>query len=181
MAKQTSSTKKLKKSSVKKKIGAKDRIWENFAKELRELIPKLDSEGLAFLVEQARVHLYNMQVDELNRAAHAADTASARAKKVKIAASGAQKGRLSFDSNESGTHFYLNYNNDNAIFSKEEITALVKLVYGGETELEVHERLYNWLYRERRDIFSFIPIADKFDDHIKALAKLIKKDFKMKK
>jgi hypothetical protein len=181
MTKQISSAKKAKKTAGTKKTGAKDRIWENFAKELRDLIPKLDAEGLAFLVEQARVHLYNMQVDELNKAAHAADTASARAKNVKAAVSGGKKGRLSFDSNESGTHFYLNYNNDNAIFSKDEITSLVKLVYGGETDMEVHERLYNWLYRERRDVFSFIPIADKFDDHIKALAKLIKKDFKLKR
>jgi hypothetical protein len=37
------------------------------ARELRSLIPRLDAEGLVFLIEQAQVHLYNMQVDELNR------------------------------------------------------------------------------------------------------------------
>jgi hypothetical protein len=42
---------------------------ESLVKELKSLIPRLDSEGLAFLVEQAKIHLYNMQVDELNKTA----------------------------------------------------------------------------------------------------------------
>ena len=40
---------------------------ESLAKELRSLIPKLDEEGLTFLIEQAHIHLYNLQVDSLNK------------------------------------------------------------------------------------------------------------------
>ena len=35
--------------------------------ELAALLPQLDEEGLAFLLEQAKVHLHNMEVDRLNR------------------------------------------------------------------------------------------------------------------
>ena len=65
------------KKPVKKTKTAKSTKKEStdrnaMAAELRGLIPRLDEEGLVYLVEQARIHLYNMQVDEHNRAVIAA-------------------------------------------------------------------------------------------------------------
>jgi hypothetical protein len=74
---------------AKQKNGSAD--TSALAKELRLLIPKLDVEGLSFLVEQAKVHLYNMQVDKINRAeiaraeTAAAEVESASAKTVRKA------------------------------------------------------------------------------------------------
>ena len=56
-----------KKTANAAKTAPKDSEKDTLAKELRSLIPKLDTEGLRFLIEQANVHLYNMQVDVLNR------------------------------------------------------------------------------------------------------------------
>ncbi|MDR2185657.1 MAG: hypothetical protein LBO80_08365 [Treponema sp.] len=53
------------------------------AGELRSLIPRLDAEGLSFLIEQAQVHLYNMQVEELNKAVVRAESAAAKPAKRK--------------------------------------------------------------------------------------------------
>jgi len=166
-----------------KQTGSKDGQRESLAAELKKLIPNLDAEGLAFLVEQARVHIHNMRVDELNKAALEADedeesggksarkTGSSRGKQNAI------DGGLSIRGTESGSSFYLHYRNDDIMFSRNEMTHLVKIVNGKGSSLEIRERLYNWFDRERRDIFSVVPIADKFDERLKALLALIKKSF----
>jgi len=165
---------------------------ESLAKELRGLIPRLDSEGLAFLVEQARIHLYNMQADELNRAAEAAEAAraaGAAAERGKPPAGKAGRSRGSsraagdnfrIDTTESGSSYYLHYRNDEVMFSRDEMIRLVKIANGEGTDIEIRERLYNWFDRERTDVFACVPMKDKFDERLKALAALIKKTFKLR-
>ena len=175
-------------NAERKKTGGKGKQWEALAKELEGLIPQLNSEGLAFLAEQAKVHLYNMRVDELNKAAAEANEAENRAKSSPRADSsprgGSVRGKAKAADNgftirgtESGSSFYLHYGNDDIMFSRDEMTRLVKIVNGEGNSLEIRERLYNWFDRERRDIFSVVPIADKFDERLKALSALIKKSF----
>ena len=169
-------------------------LRDSLAKELRSLIPKLDSEGLAFLLEQARIHLYNMQVVELNRAAQAARAAALRkgalAKKGPSGTRGAAKTRpvskktddtLRIEGTASGSSYYLYFRNKSLMFSKGEMTHLVKMVKAPGTDLEIRERLYNWFDRERKDIFAVLPLADKFDDLLKVLVRLIKKSFTLRK
>ena len=67
------------------------------------------------------------------------------------------------------------------MFSQSEMTHLVKIVNAPGTELEICERLFNWFNRERRDIFSFINIKNKFDDRLKEISAVIKKSFKLRK
>ena len=148
------------------------------SKELRSLIPKLDSEGLAFLVEQARIHLYNMQVDELNKAAVAANAASSR--KGTVAKAGSSKAdSFRIDRTESGSSYYLYYRSGNVMLSRDEMVDLVKIVNLKISELEVRELLYTWFVRERKDIFALIPMKDQFDEKLKILALYIKKSFKL--
>ena len=161
----------------------KDTEHELLAKELKTLIPKLDSEGLAFLIEQARVHLYNKQVEKLNDAAIAADNASARAKKLTKKPGGqsrAKGGKLKISGTDSGSSYYLYCPNDEVMFSKNEMIQLVKIANGKGSDLEIRERLYNWFERERRDVFAALPMADKFDNQLKALATVIKSSFKLR-
>jgi len=160
----------------------KDTVQESLAAELKSLIPRLDTEGLAFLVEQAKIHLYNMQVQALNAEAlnKAAHTAAARTPGVSRSSRSPKSagGDLRIDGTESGSSYYLRYGNDDVMFSRGEIDHLVKIVNGEGTDLEIRERLYRWFDRERRDIFAVVPIKDKFDDRLKALVALIKKNFK---
>ena len=168
------------KTAVKKDAGR-----ESLAGELRSLIPQLDAEGLAFLVEQARVHLYNMQVEELNKAAADADASDAAAAKT----AGVKRGRgtakaasenFRIDGTESGSSYYLHYRNNELMFSRDEMIHLVKMANAEGTDLEIRERLYNWFDRERRDAFAVIPMADKFDAHLKALVVYLRKNFKLR-
>ena len=171
MAKKTTTAKKGKTDKTAKKDSGR----ESLAVELRELIPRLDSEGLAFLVEQARVHLYNMQVEELNKAAEAADASAGTA--------GAKRGQgtsFRIDGAESGSSYYLQYGNDNVMFSRDEMVHLVRIANAKGADLEIRERLYNWFDRERKDIFALVPIKDKFDDRLKALTALLRNSFKIR-
>jgi len=195
MTKETANLKKdknskaAKKSSAgksMKKTGGKDAGRESLAGELRDLIPQLDSEGLAFLVEQARVHLYNMQVEELNKAADALQSRGSLPGTVSARAAGRTGGPnapkragedFRIDGSESGSSYYLHYRNNESMFSRNEMIHLVKMINAKGTDLEIRERLYNWFDRERRDVFATVPIKDKFDNHLKTLAALLRKSF----
>ena len=157
------------------------------AKELRSLIPKLDAEGLRFLVEQANVHLYNMQVDILNqRAADGAEAKKSGGGKSRGAAKAANSEKapaeeLRLEGSESGSSYYIVFRGQWLMFSRDEIARMVRIVSAPVSDLERLEHLFNWLERERRDIFAAIPIADKFDERLKKIAAMLKKNFKVKK
>ena len=186
MTKKTTGSKKGKttktRSAPKAAAGKKDAAWASFAAELKSLIPELDSEGLAFLVQQARVHLYNMHVDKLNQATIAADLASIKAQTASRSRRerAVQKpaGVFKIKGTQNGS-YYIYYGHDNAIFSGDEMGRIVNIVYSEGSDLEVRERLFNWFKRERSDFFAVAPIPDKFDERLKALTALIIKSFKM--
>ena len=178
MAKKTADAGKAKSGKgTKKKTNGKDAGWEALAGELRSLIPQLDSEGLAFLVEQAKVHLYNMEVEEFNKTAADADTRAAGLKRGRSSPKAAGE-EFRIDGTESGSSYYLHYRNNELMFSRDEMIRLVKMVNAGGTDLEIRERLYNWFDRERKDAFAVIPMADKFDKHLKSFATFLKNSFK---
>ncbi|MDR2019545.1 MAG: hypothetical protein LBQ14_02145 [Treponema sp.] len=145
---------------------------EALAGELRSLIPRLDAEGLSFLIEQTRVHLYNMQVKELDKTLAGTESGKA-AKPVKRGDS------FRLEGSGSGSSYYIVYNNDWIMFSRDEMTQLVRIISAPGTDLEIRERFYRWLERERRDVLVSIPMADKFDEKLKALTALIKRTFKI--
>ena len=153
---------------------------DNLAKELKSHIPKLDEEGLAFLVKQAHVHLYNMQVDALNQTmfkdAQRRNSSAAKSKKT-----GKTKEIWFVDIKMSGSGYHLLYENQWISFAGSEITSMVKIVYGEGSELEIRGRLFSWLERERRDLLVTASIADKFNEKLISLITLLKKNFKLKK
>jgi hypothetical protein len=168
---------------------AKNTEQEKLTKELKALIPKLDEDGLTFLIEQAQVHLYNMQVDELNKTIEknakreAARKPAPGTKAGKAAAGTASGGTGGFNEikiSDSGTSYYIVYKTEWIMFAKEEIMALVKIASGKGTDLEIKERLFNWLARERSDLLRSAGIAAKFDKKLTSLAGLLKKTFKIR-
>jgi len=182
MAKTTS--KSVKKPAVtasttaKKKSSKRSAKWNNLAKELRSLIPKLDEEGLAFLVKQSHVHLYNMQVDALNK------TIVKEERRSKVSAPKRKAAEVVFSEvkmSDSGSSYYIVCNNEWIAFARDEMNTLVKIALGEGTELEVRERLYNWLSRERGDLLYTAAIGDKFDNKLKSLIVLLKDNFKLKR
>jgi len=170
------------KTATAKKSAKKSAVKETLIKELKSLFPKLDEEGLAFLVKQAHIHLYNMQVDALNQTiindTQRQKTDSTKTiKKIKVTNDIFSDIKIS----ETGAGYHIHCNNQWISFTTGEITKMVKIVLGEGTDLEIRERLYNWLFKERADLLSSAGIANKFDDRIKPLIALLKKNFKLKK
>jgi len=168
---------------AKKKTSQKDFL----AGELQSLIPELDEEGLAFLVEQGRIHLYNMQVTELNKAAQEANDASRRMQVITGRAGNNSSGKTAkagdafrIEGTKSGSSYYLFYNNSNIMFSRSEMIELVQISKGPGTVQETCERIYNWFVRERKDIFALVPFSDIYDEKLKIIVRLIKKNFSLK-
>jgi hypothetical protein len=138
----------------------------------------MDEEGLAFLVKQAHVHLYNMQVDALNKT-----LVKEEERKKVYAQKSVKMGEMGFSDikiSESGSSYYIVYNNEWITFTRDEMTIIVKIALGEGTDLEIRERLFTWLSRERNDLIYSAGIADKFDDKLKSLVSLLKGNFKLK-
>jgi len=153
----------------------------SLAKELVSLIPRLDEEGLAFLVKQAHVHLYNMQVQALNQTIiKDAQRKSANAAKTRKTIKKSNDGFSEIKMSDSGSNYYIVYSNEWITFTGQEITSMVKITKGEGTGMEIRERLFNWLARERKDLLVIASIADKSDDKLKSLILLLNKNFKLK-
>ena len=163
---------------AKKTLG-KNAQWESLAKELRNAIPNLDVEGLAFLVEQARVHLYNMEVDKHNNAV-LAESKAGKSRSKAAAVKQSKPAAYKIVGTESGSSYYLHCPGDEVMFSKGEMVQLTKIANGKGTDLEIRERLYNWIERERRDVFSALPVKNKADERLGIVASLIRKNFKLR-
>jgi len=166
-----------------KKLPKKTSEKDTLAKELKSLIPKLDEEGLAFLVKQAHVHLYNMQVDALNQTIikdsqrKSASVKTAKTKKTVKANDGFKDIKIS----DSGSGYHVLCNNQWISFTTSEISSMVKIALGAGSDLEVRGRLYSWLTRERSDLLNAASIANKFDEKLNSLISLLKNNFKLKK
>jgi hypothetical protein len=170
------------KTANSKSTAKKTTVKETLIKEIRGLIPKLDEEGLAFLVKQAHIHLYNMQVDALNQTI-INDVEREKTNKVKTA----KKIDVSNENfsdikiSETGAGYHIRCNNQWIALTTGEITKMVKIVLGEGSDQEIRERLYSWLSKERADLLSVAGIVNKFDDGIKPLITLLKMSFKLKK
>jgi hypothetical protein len=150
------------------------------ARELSLLIPRLDEEGLLFLIEQAQVHLYNMQVDELNQtmmrnAGHARSGKSGKSEKAKKPGTAGLEIQISADKHS----YYIVYQGKWVMFTGGEILQLAKIASAQVDDYEKTSALYRWFERERRDVFGTIPIEGKTDPILIKMAAVIRKNCKV--
>lgn len=177
---------KKKESAVHKKLG----------EELIALIPSLDEEGLAFLVEQARVHLYNMEVEQLQEKAEAVEAASETARALGKKGAGGAKGKsgkaakdfvspgmgdFRVERSGSGSSYHIISGGKWKMFNEEEMLSIVKICQSKDPILEVTERLCRWFETERPDTFQDLELGDHHDPRMKALVLFLRKKFAVRK
>lgn len=153
------------------------------ADELSGLIPELDAEGLAFLIEQARVHLYNMRVAELEDAAVEAERASSRAGSIASAGGAARTGsgdEFAIHASENGSSYDLVWHDKWKMFTDDEMLAMVRITSSRDAVSDVAGRLYRWLLAERRDVIADIPLSGLADPRLRKLVTLLRKTFTVK-
>jgi len=158
-------------------------LHAKLAKELKALIPSLDEAGLAFLVEQANVHLYNMEVERINDMREEAESmaasrrSGARGKQRAIEA-GAANYRI--ERSPDGANYHIVSGGKWKLFNEAEMLALVRISQGPGSEAEVAERIRRWLESERSDTFADLEIDnDSHDPRLRELVAFLKKKFKV--
>ncbi len=168
------------KTPRKKESAAHKRL----AEELVSLLPDLDEEGLAFLVEQARVHLYNMEVDRLSREAPPREDApgKSRAAAGEPAVGGPSAGPANFriDRSASGTSYHLISGGNWKMYNEAEMMRIVKIASGPGSEREAAPRLYAWFERERPDTFADLGITGPADSRMAELVLFLRSKFAIK-
>ena len=173
------------KKAAKPALSGPDAGTGTLAAELVSLIPELDAEGLAFLIEQARVHLYNMRAAELELAAAEADRASSRARKVAGAKPGAGKSAgtgddFTIQAASDGSTYDLVYRGKWKMFTGDEMLAMVRIVSSKDPVSQLTGRLYRWLLAERSDVINDLSLAGLADPRLKKLVALLRKTFTIK-
>jgi hypothetical protein len=118
-----------------------------------------------------------MQVDEFNQTMLRSAERSARSVQSKPSTKAAGLGiQVSTDKHS----YYIVYQGKWVMFTGEEIMQLVKIASARLDDYEKTSALYRWFERERRDVFGTIPIEGKSDPLLAQLARVIKKNFKVK-
>ncbi|WP_304224036.1 hypothetical protein [Gracilinema caldarium] len=151
--------------------------------ELEALIPQLDEAGLEFLVEQARIHLYNMKVDELNSLAQdlTSPAGTAGRKKPQEAGTTPQPGPVfQIKAGSGGGSYHVSYRGNWKLFSDTEMLAMVRIVQGPGSQEERAARLFRWLKTERLDVLQDIPFQGATDPLLAEFATLLQKTFAIK-
>ncbi|MDR0320784.1 MAG: hypothetical protein LBI28_04705 [Treponema sp.] len=185
MAKVTKAKTSKTKAPAKRQVKRSSTL-DNLAKDLKALIPKLDEEGLAFLVKQAQVHLYNMQVDALNETMikderrKSTNINTTKTSKTSKTVKPAKQTGVFKDIKASDAGYHVLCNTQWTAFTSAEMTAMVKIIKSEDTDLEIRGRLYSWLLHERSDLLITASISSKFDDNLKSLVTLINNNFKLK-
>ena len=124
-------------------------------KELRSLIKDIPEEGLIFLIKQANTILYNMRVDELNKAQERLDKKRSSPKNKGKAAStkiNTKDKTVSIERSSFGRSFVLIIGETRKIMSEEELAKVVRIAFKAEGESEAAERIYTWFKRNRDDV-----------------------------
>jgi hypothetical protein len=169
-AKKTVAKKPVAKKPVAKKAKAPKK--SPALAELIALLPELDDEGIAFLLEQAKVHHYNMEVERLNAISErAAASGSAKAPKA------APLAALRIERSADGSTYHLVAGGDWKMFTAEEMAALVRITRSGEAAEEVARRLRAWLARERKDVYLDLGLDGPSIGMARDIAEVIAKAF----
>jgi hypothetical protein len=158
------------KAAAAKAAAAEAAERERLLKELKSLLGKLDVEGLSFLLEQAHIHLYNMEADRINAFREAREEQEGSVGKA------TQTSRVRVDRSESGASYYIASGQAYPMFTGPEMLALVRLSHGNEDEGDAARALIKWMGRERTDALNELGGADL--GLFTELARALKKGFR---
>jgi hypothetical protein len=168
-------------------------LHKKLAEELTSMLPALDEEGLAFLVEQGKTHLYNMEIEreEAERAAAeeregAGESGKAKTGKKTGKNQSGSTGRgakangpanFRIERSSSGASYHIISGGNWKMFTDDEMLKLVHIAQSNDPVADVTERLWRWLDTERPDTFADLEIDGLKDPRMRELVELLRAKF----
>ncbi len=146
--------------------------------ELIKLIKTIDAEGLLFLIQQANVLRYNMEVDKINVEKSKIINEGLIMPKKNGKKSGT---RIQIIPSEKKNFYIIEIDAIRKFFSIEDFKGIVKVAQSDGEKIEKAGRLLNWLDRERRDILIDCKISNKQDPRLHELIEVLKNRYKVNK
>lgn len=171
MAKKTApSGKKTTAAGKKKAVSSQKTKLQN---ELKKIIKDINEEGLLFLIEQANVIKYNMQIEKINK------LQASQPKQNSFSKTTANY-KITIKAEDNNQNFIVTLGTEKKFFSREDFRGMVLVCQSKDPIVEVSKRLYGWLDRERRDILIDLGINSTSHQLLKNLIKEVKSKYKAK-
>lgn len=149
-----------------KKIGNDERV--NLRKQLSAIVKGIDTDGLLFLIEQANIIKYNLEVDKANKM-----VAKKGDKSVNIIKSKTDDFVISAEKDKSAFIFILRGNRK--FFTREEMRDIIKI-----SLLNDPAKFYNYFAKERRDFITDCGIKSNKDPIISTIMNVLNSKYKLK-
>ena len=147
-------------------------------KQLSGLIKGLDDTGVAFLIEQANVLHYNMQVEVTNRELVKLKKGPGDKKASKTKRSPVQ---INIIADEDKKNYILQIDLVRKFITREELRHIVTICQNSDAKSTIIDRLFGWLNKERRDILLDGKMSGKKDSTLGLIVDYIRKHYKIKK
>lgn len=162
-----------------KKTAKADPQKELLAKELKNLIKKIDTEGLIFLLKQAHVIIHNQQVDRINQEMSKLSAAGKRVRETK--AKTKTPYAVDIEEGAGAKHFVLVVAGKRKILARDEMRKLVAICQTASSAPGASTRMFTWLKTNRSDILLDTGITNARSTTLEALYGIIKKRYKVKR
>lgn len=171
-----------KKAAAKKSParGASASQRDRLEKELKDLLGRIDAEGLIFLIQQAQVLLHNLQVERLNREIEELQRDGAGPAETAAAGRPAARPAVSIEEDPAGQFFHLEVGGQRSTLTTAEMREIVRFCYEPETKSEALQALYLWFTRERKDILLNAGIRAPQHPFFQALFDAARQRFRLK-
>ena len=153
---------------------SKNSLAGKLRKELIELVPQIEEEGLVFLLQQANTIIHNQRVVELNRDLQ--EISSSSPKKNTGESVGFE---IEIDRSSNGKTYYFTVNGRKHFMDVAETRKIVELCYRPPTKSKALRFLYQYFLNERDEILSEHKIKSDNSPFFEALFKSVRENFSL--
>ncbi len=159
---------KAKKSPKKKNDPQKNSL----IKQLNSIIEVLDEKGLIFLIRQAQILQYNMNIDIHNEATQK----TAKPETAAADRPGMTKYSMEIVEGKDNSHFILVLNGHRNFFALDEMKKIVQICHASTNAEDASIRLYGWFSNNRKDVINNTKISNQRDPALNTIyTEIIKK------
>ncbi|MBN2322846.1 MAG: hypothetical protein JXQ30_03865 [Spirochaetes bacterium] len=152
---------------------------QKILEELSEMITRIDTKGILFLMKQANILIYNQNVESLNK-----KLSGIEAQKKKGVPEDIKQydeiDEVEIEEKTGGENFTVSVGGIRLFFTREEMRCMVRICHASEDEIDAARRLFAWFSRERSDVLSDCSITGHTHRSLKRIYTKLVRTYKVK-